>query len=87
MHGKEYHHAGKSYRLVMPDAEVIRRLKSSTQRTRAYTLNGYRPGIYMEMAEMLGIYLGITAAEAAELPLRLLIEITKDQEEGFRKVK
>jgi hypothetical protein len=84
IYGKEYQHGGKTYRLVLPGPDYFRQLDGVQQRNIAHQLNGYIPGGYQCIAETWAIFLGITPKEAAELPLRLFIEIVTDCDTGIK---
>jgi hypothetical protein len=87
MFKKEYVHAGKTYRLVPHEEEAIRKIVLCQQRIKAHQLNNNMAGPFEEIAEIWAIQLGISAKEAAELPLRPLIEITKDIERDLEAYK
>lgn len=87
MFGKEYQHNGKTYRIIVPNTEALRLIGCCQQRTRAHQLNNNMPGPYQEIAEIWAIQLGIPVEEAAELPVRLFIEITRDIESKLEAIK
>lgn len=87
MFGTEYRHEGKTYLFVMPDDENSRKLACAEQRSMAHQINGHLSGIYEGLAETWAIMLGITKEEAAELPLRLLIQMSRDVEAASENLK
>ncbi len=87
LYEREYQHNGTTYRLATPSTEYIRLLSCVGQRTKAHQLNDNKAGIYREIASTWGIMLGITTEEAAELPIRLLIEIMGDLEDASAAMK
>ena len=83
----EYRHDGKTYRLVVLNAESSRKLALVEQRSKAHQLKGHLSGIYEEIPRTWAILLGISVEEAAELPLRLLTQMTKDVESAMEVVR
>jgi len=87
MYGKEYQHDGKTYRLVAPDADALRKIRCCQQRAKVHLLNNNASGPYEDIAEIWAIQLGIPVKEAAELPFRLFIEIMRDCEKALEAYK